>query len=123
MRKWRLFVDYGRASHRRPGQAPTPSFSPGSPLPGLFGFQHLQRTDGDRRRKRVNPLGPTQGAQYLYQRFDRCPFAGFQIFDDIQSNAGLLGKPTLIHILPEPKVTQLPAKCRFPFFGGHDVCH
>jgi hypothetical protein len=83
----------------------------------------LQRANGDRRRQSLQPLDPTQGAQYLDQGFYRCPFAGFEIFDDIQGHASLLGKLALVNILPEPKVTHLSAKCLFPFFGCHAVCH
>jgi hypothetical protein len=51
------------------------------------------------------------------------PTSGFQIFYNIQGNPSLFGKPVLIHILPEPQVTQMPAECRLPFFGCHAINH
>ena len=57
-----------------------------------FCLEHLQGADADRRRQAGQPVGPIERPQDLDQRLERGPFAGLDILDGAQADAGALGE-------------------------------
>ncbi len=84
-------------------------------MAGLPGFKHLDRTNRDHGRERLEPVLPIEHAQGLRQRTQRGAFASLEIFDRVKSYAGSLGQLSLVEILSKPERPDLATKLGFPF--------